>query len=182
MALPECLMFLFNTYPQSVSYITCDNPGGTFLPLKWYRWGTSTRNACLDFEVGQGRFRKNLVWCFLHCLHTGIKTKFQILTVMKIFTKQDRFFRTLHRVCFYFNSSLINKMDFYCDVCDKTTKIESEKRLFLSILSHLLHVESFLHFFQYLNFQGRIIPESKPFFQHNGSLANILLPSIIPKQ
>ena len=44
------------TYPQSLSNIICDCPGGKFLPLSWYRWGTSTRNACKDLEVGQRSF------------------------------------------------------------------------------------------------------------------------------
>ena len=39
-----------------MSFITCDSPGGTVLPLIRYRGATVARNACMDLEVGQRGF------------------------------------------------------------------------------------------------------------------------------
>ena len=43
----------FKTYPQSLSFNTCESPGGLVFPVTWYREGTFTRNACLDLKVSQ---------------------------------------------------------------------------------------------------------------------------------
>ena len=38
---------LLHTYPQFLSYITGDSPGGTVLPITWCRWGTVTSDASM---------------------------------------------------------------------------------------------------------------------------------------
>ena len=53
---------LLNAYAQALSYITCDSPEGTVLPLTWYRRGTSASNVYMDLENGQRSFLSLVGW------------------------------------------------------------------------------------------------------------------------
>ena len=93
---------LIKTYPQSLSYNTCDFPGGNVLPLTWYRLGTGARNACMDLEVGQRSVWKNLKnfyqerlflqQCLLKCTSKRIhRYDKKNMRVVKIYTTKDKF-------------------------------------------------------------------------------------------
>ena len=74
-------------------------------------------------------FTITLFWSVRQWLYTGIMIKIENLKYIKILSMQGRFLhKRFLQINFHLKYCSMNKMDCFCDVCDKTINIRSKRR------------------------------------------------------